>query len=77
MDIKGISGIAIRRHIATMMLALAIVVTGIFFITTIQVDLLPAITYPRIGVRIATNGIAPEIALQEITRPLEESMATV
>ena len=48
----SISGIAIRRHIATIMLALAIIVTGIFFITTIQVDLLPAITYPRIGVKI-------------------------
>ena len=73
----SISGIAIRRHIATIVLALAIIVTGIFFISTIQVDLLPAITYPRIGVRVPTNGIAPSISLQEVTRPLEESMSTV
>lgn len=73
----SISGIAIRRHIATIMLTLAVMVVGVFFITTIQVDLLPSITYPRIGVRVATEGIAPEIAVEEITRPLEETFSAV
>ena len=71
----GISGLAIRQHIGTLMLTLAVMIVGIFFITNIQVDLLPAITYPRIGVRVETPGIAPEVAIDEITRPLEQALA--
>ncbi len=71
----SISGLAIRQHIGTLMLTLAVMVVGIFFITTIQVDLLPSITYPRIGVRLETPGIAPEVAIDEITRPLEQALS--
>jgi multidrug efflux pump subunit AcrB len=71
----SISAIAIRQHIGTLMLTLAVVVLGIFFFTTIQVDLLPSITYPRIGVRLDAPGISPEVAIDEITRPLEEALA--
>lgn len=52
----SISAIAIQQHIGTLMLTLAVVVLGIFFFTTIQVDLLPSITYPRIGVRLMQRG---------------------
>ncbi|MEM8777556.1 MAG: efflux RND transporter permease subunit [Cyanobacteria bacterium P01_G01_bin.49] len=71
----GISGLAIRQHIGTLMLTLAVMIVGVFFVTTIQVDLLPSITYPRIGVRLETPGIAPEIAVDEITRPLEQALS--
>ena len=71
----SISGVAIRRHIGTIMLTLALMVIGLFFINNIAVDLLPSITYPRIGVRVSTNGIAPEVAIEEITRPLEEALS--
>ncbi|WP_026102082.1 efflux RND transporter permease subunit [Geminocystis herdmanii] len=71
----SITGLSIRRHIATIMLTLAVMVVGIFFISTIQVDLLPSITYPRIGLRVSTDGITPEIAVEEITRPLEEAFS--
>ncbi|MBF2057085.1 MAG: efflux RND transporter permease subunit [Cyanobacterium sp. T60_A2020_053] len=73
----SISGTAIRRHIATMMLTLAVIVIGVFFVNNISVDLLPSITYPRIGVRLNTNGIAPEIAVEEITRPIEEALTNL
>ncbi|MEB3192423.1 MAG: efflux RND transporter permease subunit [Snowella sp.] len=69
------SAIAIRRHIAILMLTLAIVVVGVFSIFGLQVDLLPSITYPRIGVRIDAPGIAPEVAVDEITQPLEEALS--
>ena len=72
----SLSGLAIRRHIGTMMLTLAVMVVGIFLITAIPVDLLPSITYPRIGVRVETEGIVPDIAVEEITRPLEEAFST-
>ncbi|WP_392481207.1 efflux RND transporter permease subunit [Nostoc sp. C110] len=70
----SLSAIAIRQHIGTLMLTVAVVVIGVFFLTTIQVDLLPAITYPRIGVRLEAPGISPEVAVDEITRPLEEAL---
>ncbi|BAU63396.1 acriflavin resistance protein [Stanieria sp. NIES-3757] len=71
----SISGIAIRRHIGTLMLTLAVIVVGVFFIFNLQVDLLPSITYPRIGVRLDAPGISPEVAVDEVTRPLEEALS--
>ncbi|GAB1544314.1 efflux RND transporter permease subunit [Scytonema sp. NUACC21] len=71
----SISAISIRQHIGTLMLTLAVIVVGVFFLTTIQVDLLPSITYPRIGVRLEAPGISPEVAVDEITRPLEETLS--
>ena len=71
----SISSIAIRRHIATLMLTLAVVVVGVFFIFDLPVDLLPSITYPRIGVRVNAPGISPEVAVDEVTRPLEEALS--
>ncbi|MEH1795822.1 MULTISPECIES: efflux RND transporter permease subunit [unclassified Nostoc] len=71
----SLSAIAIRQHIGTLMLTVAVIVIGVFFLTTIQVDLLPSITYPRIGVRLEAPGISPEVAVDEITRPLEEALA--
>lgn len=57
------------------MLTVAVIVIGVFFLTTIQVDLLPSITYPRIGIRLEAPGISPEVAVDEITRPLEEALS--
>ena len=73
-QLLSLSTIAIRRHIGTLMLAIAVVVVGIFFIFRLQVDLLPAITYPRIGVRVNVPGVTPEIAIEEVTKPLEEAL---
>ena len=74
-DNFSLSAIAIRRHIGTLMLTLAIIVIGVFFLFDIQVDLLPSITYPRIGLRVNVPGVSPEVAVDEVTRPLEEGLA--
>ncbi|MBF2029704.1 MAG: efflux RND transporter permease subunit [Oscillatoriales cyanobacterium C42_A2020_001] len=71
----SLSALSIRRHIGTLMLTLAVIVVGVFYITTLQVDLLPSITYPRIGVRLNAPGVSPEVAVDEITRPLEEALS--
>jgi multidrug efflux pump subunit AcrB len=71
----SISSISIRRHIGTLMLTLAVIVVGVFYISNLQVDLLPSITYPRIGVRVDAPGISPEVAVDEVTRPLEEALS--
>ncbi|MBD2595376.1 efflux RND transporter permease subunit [Nostoc spongiaeforme FACHB-130] len=71
----SISAISIRQHIGTLMLTLAVIVMGVFFIVKLPVDLLPSITYPRIGVRIPAPGISPEVAIDEVTKPLEEAFS--
>ncbi|QMS90936.1 efflux RND transporter permease subunit [Nostoc edaphicum CCNP1411] len=71
----SISAISIRQHIGTLMLTLAVIVLGVFFVVKLPVDLLPSITYPRIGVRIQAPGVSPEVAVDEVTRPLEEAFA--
>ncbi len=71
----SITSVAIRQHIGTLMLTLAIIVIGVFFLFDIPVDLLPSITYPRIGLRVNVPGISPEVAVDEVTRPLEEGLA--
>ncbi|MDY6782369.1 MAG: efflux RND transporter permease subunit [Cyanobacteriota bacterium] len=71
----SLSAIAIRRHIGVLMLALAVIVVGVFFIFRLQVDLLPAIAYPRIGLRLDAPGVSPEVAVEEVTKPLEEALS--
>ncbi|NJN02949.1 MAG: efflux RND transporter permease subunit [Leptolyngbyaceae cyanobacterium SL_1_1] len=71
----SVSRLAIRRHIGTLMLTLAVIVLGFFFITRLPVDLLPSITYPRIGLRLDAPGISPEVAVDEVTRPLEQALS--
>ncbi|HZG37920.1 MAG TPA: efflux RND transporter permease subunit, partial [Nodosilinea sp.] len=71
----SISGLAIRRHIGTLMLGLTVLVMGFFITSQLPVDLLPSITYPRIGVRGDAPGLSPEVAVDEITRPLEEALS--
>ncbi|MBE9101985.1 efflux RND transporter permease subunit [filamentous cyanobacterium LEGE 07170] len=70
----SISTLAIRRHIGTLMLALTVLILGVFFLVRIPVDLLPSITYPRIGLRLDAPGVSPTVAVDEITRPLERAM---
>ncbi|MGB3310464.1 MAG: efflux RND transporter permease subunit [Nodosilinea sp.] len=71
----SISGLAIRRHIGTLMLTVTVFVMGFFITAQLPVDLLPSITYPRIGLRGDAPGLSPEVAVDEITRPLEEALA--
>jgi len=71
----SLSALAIRRHIGTLMITLTVVVLGIYATLQLPVDLLPAVTYPRIGLRVTAPGLAPTVALDEVTRPLEEAMA--
>lgn len=71
----SLSSLAIRRHIGTLMLTLTVIILGVFFLFRIPVDLLPSITYPRIGVRVDAPGLSPEVAVDEVTRPLEQALS--
>ena len=70
----SISAIAIRRHIGTLAITLAVLVVGSLFLLQIPVDLLPSITYPRIGVRLSAPGVSPQVAVEEVAKPLEEAL---
>ncbi len=70
----SITATAIRRHIGTLALTATAIVLGVFFLLQIQVDLLPAITYPRIGVRLSAPGVSPEVAVEEVSKPLEQAL---
>ena len=50
-------------------------VLGFFIASQLPVDLLPSITYPRIGLRVGAPGLSPAVAVDEVTRPLEEALA--
>jgi hydrophobe/amphiphile efflux-1 (HAE1) family protein len=71
----SLSGLAIRRHIGTFMLTLTVLVLGLFIASQLPVDLLPSITYPRIGLRVGAPGLTPAVAVDEVTRPLEEALS--
>lgn len=66
----------VRRHIATLMLTLVLVVLSVIFRSHLTVDLLPSITNTHIGVRIEAPGLAPEVAVIKVTQPLEQAFAT-
>ncbi|WP_083468688.1 efflux RND transporter permease subunit [Nostoc piscinale] len=71
----SISAISIRQHIGTLMLTLAVIVMGVFFIVKLPVDLLPSITYPRDwGADTSTRNFA-RVAIDEVTKPLEEAFS--
>jgi multidrug efflux pump subunit AcrB len=72
----SLSRLSIQRHVGTLMLTLCLVVVALFLAGGLKVDLLPSITYPRIGVRVTAPGVAPGVAIEEITKPLEEALST-
>ncbi|BAC08711.1 efflux RND transporter permease subunit [Thermosynechococcus vestitus] len=69
------SRLAVTRHIGTLMLTLTVIVLAVFTLLRLQVDLLPGITYPRIGVRLDIPGVVPSVAVEEVTKPLEEALS--
>ena len=71
----SLSGLAIRRYVGTLIFWLTIVVLGVFIIAQLPVDLLPSITYPRVGLRLNAPGVTPAVGVDEITRPLEEALS--
>lgn len=71
----GLAAWSIRRPISVLMLALTVVVLGGFSLDRLNVDLLPHIIYPEIGVRILDTGVPAKIMEDRITRQLEEQLA--
>lgn len=69
--------LAIRRPIAVLMAVCIVLVLGGFSFTNLTVDLLPEMKFPTMAVFTTYDGAAPEEVEAMITRPLEETLATV
>ncbi|TNF35234.1 MAG: efflux RND transporter permease subunit [Gammaproteobacteria bacterium] len=71
----GLAAWSVRRPIAVTMLALAVVVIGLFSFDRLNIDLLPKLIYPEVRVRIVDTGVPARIMEDQITRQLEEQLA--
>ena len=71
----GVASWSIRHLIGVMMLALAVVILGLFALDRLSVDLLPHIIYPEVRVRIVDPGVPARIMEDRVTRQLEEQLA--
>jgi len=71
----GLAAWSIHHPIGVIMLALTVVVLGLFALGRLAVDLLPQIIYPEIQVRVLDPGVPANIMEDRITRQLEEQLA--
>jgi CzcA family heavy metal efflux pump len=71
----GLAVWCINHPVSTVMLALAVVVLGLFSVGRLSVNLLPHIIYPEIRVRIIDPGVSAAVMEDRVTRQLEEQLA--
>ncbi|WJW75652.1 efflux RND transporter permease subunit [Thiohalobacter sp. IOR34] len=71
----GLAAWSIRHPVGVSMIALALVVLGLFAYQRLAVDLLPHIIYPEIRVRVLDPGVPARIMEDRVTRQLEEQLA--
>jgi hydrophobe/amphiphile efflux-1 (HAE1) family protein len=71
----GLASWSVRRPISVVMLALTVVVLGLFSVDRLAIDLLPHIIYPEVRVRILDPGVPARIMEDQISRQLEEQLA--
>lgn len=71
----GLAAWSIGRPIGVIMLALTVVVLGVFSLDRLGIGLLPHIIYPEIRVRVFDTGVPAQIMEDRVTRQLEEQLA--
>jgi CzcA family heavy metal efflux pump len=71
----GLAVWCINHPVSTVMIALAVVVLGLFSVGRLSVNLLPHIIYPEIRVRILDPGVSATVMEDRVTRQLEEQLA--
>ena len=57
------------------MIALAVIVLGVFALSRLAIDLLPHLIYPEVRVRIMDPGVPATVLEDQFTRQLEEQLA--
>lgn len=69
--------IAVKRRIATAVIAIALVVLGIYGLLLLPVNFLPDITYPMIKIHVWWRGATPDEINTNLADPIERQMASV
>lgn len=73
----NIAGFSINRPVTVAMLAVAVFALGMIGFSKLPLDLFPDMDIPIVSVITSYSGTPPEEMEQFVTRPLEESLATV
>ena len=73
----SIARFAVNRRVAVSMLALAIVVLGVFALPRLPVALLPNFTPPVVTVSVTYPNVGPEQMEALVTRPIENAVSRV
>lgn len=71
----GLAAWSIRHPVGVSMIALAVIVLGMFTLSRLAIDLLPHIIYPEIRIRVVDSGVPTSVMEDKITRQLEEQLA--
>ncbi|MCX8161209.1 MAG: efflux RND transporter permease subunit [Candidatus Saccharicenans sp.] len=69
--------LAIERPVTTLMFFIAVILLGVVSLGHLSIDLLPAISYPRLSVITQYPGVAPEEVEMLVTVPLETSVSRI
>lgn len=72
----GIFALVVSRPVAVWMIAIAAAVFGLVSYQRLALDLMPDLSYPSITVRTEALGYAPEEVEGQVSRPIEEALAT-
>lgn len=69
--------LVVERPVATWMIAIAAAVFGFVSYQRLPLNLMPDLSYPSITVRTEVEGYAPQEVESQVSRPIEEALATV
>ena len=72
-----LSNLAIRRPVTTLMVFVSLVMVGGISARLIPMELFPELDFPFIFVQVPYPGSTPEEVERQITRPVEEVLATI
>ena len=75
--IRDLFNAVVSHPIAVVMMAIAAVVFGVVSYFRLPVELMPDLSYPTLTVRTTYEGAAPAEIETQISRPIEESLATL
>lgn len=73
----SVTGVFIRRPVATSLLAIAIVLSGLLAFFKLPVAPLPNITFPVVVVQASMAGASPDTMASTVAQPLERRLATI
>jgi len=72
-----VSDVAIRRPVFTTMLSLTLLVLGLLGYSRLGTDLYPDVSFPFVTIRTVYPGASPQDVEEMVTRPIEDSVASI